>query len=397
MKKNQRNQGETTPDSCTGGAPGHAASADLARSLETRGRVLFDLGSQNLISLVLYPVLWLVLMLHADLARRDPLFFWANLVVLILSTVLRYRVHLRMRECAYSDAPVVERMLVGAVLLNAAHWAVMTVWALVDPALHSIRIAMLLVGTGMIGSGTFAVVFNTTLRVMFPAILAVPAGITLLLSENPDERVWGALCLVFLAYILAAGRKRQQDYYKAVGTAMLLEQRTKELEQISFTDAVTGLRNRSYFDAHFELEWRRAHRQQYPLSLLMIDVDHFKAINDRFGHPAGDRCLAALGLCIARARRRAGDILARFGGDEFVILLANADEPAAERIAAALGHEVRRLAVHEQGEPIPLTISVGVATMIPSDPAHARELLALADAALYEAKQSGRNQWKRAA
>lgn len=363
---------------------------------ELRERILLDLGSQNVISLVVYPVVWGLLALQAELMARAPVFFWANLPVLVLTTVMRLYVHSRMRTDLAKSAPFLERVLIVTVLFNALHWSGMTLWSLLDPRMEPIRIAMLMIVTGMTGSGTFAVALLTPLRIFFPTILLVPPGVAMLLSSDPVESTLGALSIAFLGYVLPSAYRRQQDYISAVSTALLLEQRTKELEQISFTDTVTGLNNRTYFDAHFELEWKRAHRLQYPLSLLLIDLDHFKFINDAYGHPAGDRCLAAIGACLANSRRRAGDILARMGGDEFAILLVNADQEAAGKIATALCQSVRNLSLVEQGQQLPLTSSIGISTTIPSqgEPSETASFIASADGALYAAKGLGRDQWQ---
>jgi diguanylate cyclase (GGDEF)-like protein len=366
---------------------------------ELRERILFDLGSQNLISLVLYPLVWTVLAVQAHLLQQAPHFFWPNLALLGVTTCMRVFVHSRMRRREAGAAQFLERMLIVTVLLNASHWSTMTVWSLLDPQLEGIRFAMLLIVTGIAGSGTFAVAFITVLRIFFPLIVLAPAGITMLLSGDPAQWTWGALCLAFLGYVLPSAYRRQQDYVAAVSTALLLEQRTKELEQISFTDAVTGLHNRHYFDAHLELEWKRAHRLQYPLALLLIDLDHFKHINDRFGHPAGDRCLQAMGACLGRSGRRAGDILARIGGDEFAILLVNANAEAADKLAAAVCRDIGDLVVMEGEQAVPMTASIGVAAVTPAqaDVADVKALIGCADAALYAAKAHGRNGWRRAA
>lgn len=371
----------------------------LVNQSELRERILFDLGSQNLISLVAYPVIWCLLAAQGKLLWTAPQFFWSNLVMLCMTTSLRLLVHARMRSRKSAQAQFLERMLVCTVLLNAAHWSAMTLWSVLAPELEPIRIAMLLVVTGMAGSGTFAVAFITALRIFFPVILLVPSGLTMLLSGHSTESTWGALSLAFLGYILPAAYRRQQDYVATVSTTLLLEQRTRELEQISFTDAVTDLNNRNYFDAHFELEWKRAHRLQYPLALLLIDIDYFKAINDRHGHPAGDACLTAVGACLAQHRRRAGDILARIGGDEFAIVLVNADAAAAERIGAIVCEGIRALAVVAHGQRVPITASVGIATQVPGGAglADAKAFISAADGALYLSKARGPDQWQRVA
>ena len=364
--------------------------------MELRERVLFDLGSQNLISLVAYPVIWSLLVLRADFVRLAPHFFWINLAVLGMTTSLRLFIHSRMRNRRAGQAQFLERTLIVTVLLSATHWSTMTIWALLAPELSPIRIAMMLVVTGMAGSGTFAVAFITALRIFFPLILLVPAGVTLLFSGNPVEATWGALSLAFLIYILPSAYRRQQDYMVTVSTTILLEQRTKELEQIGFTDAVTGLNNRNYFDTHLELEWKRAHRLHCPLSLLLVDLDHFKLINDNFGHPAGDACLAAMGAYLAGSRHRAGDIVARIGGDEFAILLINADAKAAATIAETLCQGIRALAFVQQGQQLGVTSSIGIATEVPSSPglAEVKAFISSADSALYAAKAQGRDQWQ---
>ena len=365
--------------------------------LELRERILFDLGSQNLISLVAYPVIWTLLVVRADFAQHAPLFFWINLAILGTTTSLRLFVYSRMRKRVAGQAQFLERILIFTVLASATHWSAMTIWSLRAPELQPIRIAMMLVVTGMAGSGTFAVAFITALRIFFPLILLVPAATILILSGHPVEWTWGALSLAFLVYVLPSAYRRQQDYRAAVGTTLLLEERTRELEQISFTDTVTGLKNRNYFDTHLELEWHRAHRLQYPLSLLLVDLDRFKFINDTYGHPAGDACLAAMGAHLLRDRHRAGDILARIGGDEFAILLINCDAAAAELIAASVCQGMRELELVEQGQPLRVTASIGIATETPAAPelVDIKAFISCADSALYAAKAQGRDQWHR--
>lgn len=173
-----------------------------------------------------------------------------------------------------------------------------------------------------------------------------------------------------------------------------LRQAHDELQLLTLKDSLTGLGNRRQFDTLLPLELARAQRSGQPLSLLMIDVDHFKAYNDHYGHPAGDRCLQAVAGVVASAARRPGDLAARYGGEEMALLLPNCDEVGAYRVACALQERLEILDVTHATSPFGrITVSLGFSVYRPEQnaPPHAASLLASADEALYVAKHSGRN------
>jgi diguanylate cyclase (GGDEF)-like protein len=157
-------------------------------------------------------------------------------------------------------------------------------------------------------------------------------------------------------------------------------------------DRLSQLANRLGFDEALATEWRRAARGHEPLSLLMIDVDQFKAFNDRYGHPEGDKVLTAIGGGIGGAVRRPGDIAARYGGEEFTVLLPHTAANGAMCIAETIRKAVFAMAVpHERSEHGRVTVSIGVATILPGNGIAAQTLVENADRALYAAKGSGRN------
>ncbi|KWV53332.1 diguanylate cyclase [Bradyrhizobium macuxiense] len=160
------------------------------------------------------------------------------------------------------------------------------------------------------------------------------------------------------------------------------------LEEMATTDALTGLRNRRKFDAEIELEWRRAIRHGVPIALMMIDADHFKAYNDTYGHQAGDQVLVGIAICISDAVRRAGECAARFGGEEFAVLLPGTDAIEAFKTAEMIRAKVEQWC---EGEII-TTVSIGVASMKPVVGQQWGDLVEAADKALYAAKANGRNQ-----
>jgi len=164
-----------------------------------------------------------------------------------------------------------------------------------------------------------------------------------------------------------------------------------ELRDMSRYDALTGVRNRGYFNERFDAEWRRAHRAKDVIGLLMVDIDHFKNVNDRYGHLCGDVCLQHVANTIKQALRRSGDEIFRYGGEEFVILLASTDLDGTVHIAEFVRHQVEVLEFFFEGKKIPITVSSGAAATIPDSIGGMQTLVENADRALYEAKHGGRN------
>ena len=165
------------------------------------------------------------------------------------------------------------------------------------------------------------------------------------------------------------------------------------LSELSIRDSLTGLYNRRRFDEVFDTEWRRALRTMRPLALLMIDVDCFKALNDSYGHQRGDECLREVARVLEDQPRRGHDIVARFGGEEFAVLLPGSDVPGALRIAQNIRGGVEKLQMEHRDSKISdwVTVSVGVCSRTPNLEEAPGDMLYEADMALYLAKQLGRN------
>src|SRR5437762_11464174 len=159
------------------------------------------------------------------------------------------------------------------------------------------------------------------------------------------------------------------------------------LHRISTTDPLTGAANRREIDNALDLEWRRAIRGRTPLTLMMIDIDHFKNYNDSFGHQAGDECLRRVAQAIQTRFHRAGDLVARYGGEEFAVLIAGVSADHARELAESLRETVEAIPAPHRV----VTISVGVATFVPDRDATPDVLVRAADEALYAAKDAGRN------
>ncbi|MGA6098046.1 sensor domain-containing diguanylate cyclase [Stutzerimonas marianensis] len=171
-----------------------------------------------------------------------------------------------------------------------------------------------------------------------------------------------------------------------------LEQVNAQLARVSVTDALTQLHNRGHFDLMLDEEIRRAIRTEVPLSVLLLDIDHFKRINDTYGHPFGDQCLRQVAETLRQHGQRAGDVVARYGGEEFAMILPALGPQEAVEQAERIRAAVQRLQPVHGETRLTLSISIGVTTLESLPDCTPAQLLAAADAALYRAKHSGRNQ-----
>jgi diguanylate cyclase (GGDEF)-like protein len=176
--------------------------------------------------------------------------------------------------------------------------------------------------------------------------------------------------------------------------ALELKRAKEQLAELARTDALTGLANRRQLDETLERECRRANRNHTPLSLLLLDVDHFKTFNDQYGHQAGDECLREVSEVVKSFGRRPGDLAARYGGEELAVLLVSAPGDAARSRAEALRQAVHDLQLPHAGNDAygVVTVSIGIATVqSPNQSATPKMLIERADEMLYEAKHQGRN------
>jgi diguanylate cyclase (GGDEF)-like protein len=192
--------------------------------------------------------------------------------------------------------------------------------------------------------------------------------------------------------------KTERDGRKAREKELLeaLEQLRKAndiLRRLSAIDGLTGLSNRRNFDEFIEKEWRRAQRDQKPVSLIMIDIDHFKAYNDTYGHQRGDDCLKQVAAIIGENVKRPADLAARYGGEEFAVVLPDTGAKGAAEMAELIKRSIEAVAIpHAKNSAAPVvTVSLGVATLEPDRILNPSDLIERADKALYAAKNGGRN------
>jgi diguanylate cyclase (GGDEF)-like protein len=173
-----------------------------------------------------------------------------------------------------------------------------------------------------------------------------------------------------------------------------LQKAYKLLEKQAAYDALTDIPNRRSFEERLEREYKLSRRENKPLSIIMCDIDKFKAYNDTYGHNSGDQCLRKVAQSIQSSLKRPADFCARYGGEEFIVLLANTDAEGARHIAERIQLDIEKMAIpHLKGFPLPIvTLSLGIATLEKTSTATEEMLIKDADTALYYSKEHGRNQ-----
>ncbi|WP_332117133.1 diguanylate cyclase [Azorhizobium caulinodans] len=215
-----------------------------------------------------------------------------------------------------------------------------------------------------------------------PLIVVVGVGMDAVTAPWQAQWLAGAatsvvLCLLILGAAVALRREMLRRFE--------IEQ---EFLRLSQTDSLTGLPNRRHFDEFGQREWQRAARQRSSIAVLMVDIDHFKQVNDRIGHPGGDRVLREVSDIIRASLHRPGDFAGRYGGEEFAIILPETDAPAAAHVA----ERIRAAIETNTAEGVaPVTVSIGLAAALAAPKGTLAEMMIAADHALYRAKETGRN------
>ncbi|MEN0020935.1 MAG: diguanylate cyclase [Planctomycetota bacterium] len=325
----------------------------------------------------------------------DVFIWWASLTLLAF---LRYR-HcqqtLRLRLWKTAPARAVAFFGVGAIG-DGLLWG--SVLFLIDPA-HAWAEAVAI--CAMSGVAVASIAAMTQSGWVFPAYLSammLPALYDVSQPGGWSHNVLLAMIALFGLFLLRAfarvcteSRENIQLQLDKDAAMTELAAANRRIDALSKTDQLTGIANRRGFDVHVAEEWRRAARRHEPVGLLLMDIDRFKLFNDSAGHQAGDECLRRIASALQTITQRSGDLVARFGGEEFIVVLPGADEAAVARVA-----ELARAAVARERVPRPdaeghVTVSIGAASGRPGEGESVGQAVLRADRSLYAAKLAGRD------
>lgn len=223
--------------------------------------------------------------------------------------------------------------------------------------------------------------------------------------KSPARKLWGLL-IVHACNDYRQWQSEEVDLLRQISNHLAiaiqqselyqkLQQANEHLECLVKIDALTQVANRRRFDEYIQQQWNHLAREQKPLSLILCDIDFFKRYNDNYGHPAGDACLVQIAQAINHSVKRPADLVTRYGGEEFAVILPNTDHKGAIYVARTIQNQVRKLQLKHVGSNVAnyVTVSMGVANTIPGDNSSPQDLVAATDLALYQAKQQGRDRY----
>ena len=363
----------------TDGMPGQALPRLLQECRETLQRL--RLGGP------FYVMLWLLAGGACGLWERARFAYLAVAVVFLALAVVRFRIK---PLPAGADVAAARRRLDdiwGLLLVNAALWGAMIGWLLLTAEEESARTV------AAISSYAFATAFahNFAMRLgralLAVALLYLSTLVALIANGSRYELV--LVSILYLAYVSLALRRSHVEYLQRLDLEDELRRQRDLFEQQSRRDGLTGLDNRWRFTAVFEDWFAAARRERAPLILMILDLDHFKAVNDNHGHAAGDACLRAFADALHAGFDPDAHMVARLGGEEFAVLARGGDLQAMLRRAEAFRGGLREAAAC--GAVAAPTVSIGVAALDPARHGEPGDLYREADAALYRAKHAGRD------
>jgi diguanylate cyclase (GGDEF)-like protein len=356
-------------------------------------QALYDLTMRAKAGMVMYLAIWIAIVWAYNIHEKSPTFFYANGGILLSLAVVRL-IHLfKTKQCTEDNAEHLYQILVYILLCTALHWGLMTAWVLLDDNFIEARtVIMIVLPTFAIG-GASTLSISHEVRTLYPTFMFMPTICALLYTIDRDNFLLAGLIIVAFAYVFVISGLVYRNYWSAITNNLIAEERAAAMEQLSITDQLTQLKNRMFFDSEFEKEWKRSIRLKAPLSILMIDLDYFKKLNDTFGHIFGDEVLKHASAAIANEIKRPTDCVARYGGEEFVAMLPNTNLDGAKVIAERIRKTIESLPLEHNSRPVSLTCSIGGATIIPQPGGDRSDLVKRADSALYQAKDGGRNRY----
>ncbi len=363
------------------------STEDFTLDEEMKQKSYSDLATRSFPGSVIYLILWFIIIITTSFYLIKPYFCLFFSLLFITSTVIRTGL-IRNFDRIYSRCPTTWILTFFPMIwFSALLWGTFCSLAMVLPDFESVKVVTIIATAGLTSGGGAALAPNRILTIGLITALLVPSGLAMIFFSMDLSLTVYLFLLIYWGGTIFVTKTQHDEYWLSLKT-------TTKLKQLNTLDGLTGLKNKAFFDKILKSEFKTAIREHSSLSLLMIDIDHFKAVNDCYGHLVGDECLRMISKCLTKIIKRETDTVARFGGEEFTAILPGTNIDQSASIAEKIRIAVEDLKLNIPEEIVRFTISIGVSNIVPTPGMSDKALIDSADKALYEAKNNGRNQVK---
>jgi diguanylate cyclase (GGDEF)-like protein len=351
-------------------------------------KIDFDLNNRSIWVSLSYPLfLWLVVLLSSsNLQQSKTLYLY--LIGFTLISLLQWLHHYRSHFLYLISRKTWLTLFLILYFLQASLSAASLIMMIQPGELAMLKTHLLPIMIGLITVSIYCLSPRFWIAIAYACTVFIPWLLSLALNHNYQSLT---LFSVYFIFVVVIARVYNREYIRSYKVEMQLEAEGLAIERRSQIDSLTQIYNRGYFNTNFSFQWNLGLRNNIQQSLLIMDIDHFKSVNDTHGHLVGDRCLMDVADIIKRVAKRKTDLVARFGGEEFVVLLTGSSLDEAEKFAELIRQKIESHNFLYDGLKLEITISIGVATLMPTHSTSSSQLINQADQALYHAKDSGRN------
>ena len=345
--------------------------------------VQFEQQASKILAGNLIASLMLVFLIN-PVVNTSAILFWLGLQTLF--NLIRFLLTLKNRKTVLQTEHQIQsryQHYIHMVIASALIWGLSAFLLFPASAVeYQLLYFLIIVGftsTAMSLINTLPRAYPILLLIIFACVFIKLATITTQFSIS-----LGLVLSIFIVLMLSAAQSFRRNLIESIVLRM-------ELQQQAIHDALTGIYNRRYFMDQLQAEWNRCMRHQRPISIVLIDIDHFKKLNDQYGHQKGDECLVALAELLNKSIHRTGEFVARIGGEEFAIVIPNETTTAASKLAEKLRTDISLLKFNHKQNSFYVSVSLGIACTTPKMGSDCDALISAADQALYQANADGRN------
>jgi diguanylate cyclase (GGDEF)-like protein len=357
-------------------------------------QVYMDLAERSLPGVAFYLLVWLSFMFSAYhyfvTQDRREIIILLSAIITLAASFRAFLILLFKHYCGQKQSCNGVTLAAG-VLVSGLAWGFSVAYIIVSNLFQEAVLPLIVASCGICAGGCGSLAPSRRFVTLFLSSMLIPMSTALFIAKFPFSNTLGVLCYLYFAAMFQVSNFQRKEYFKALNSQYDLQDHANKLAELSNRDPLTNLKNRRFFQDKMEEEFQRATRDHSVLSLIMIDIDFFKKINDQYGHPIGDECLKEMARVLKLRFNRSIDTLARVGGEEFAVILPHVAHESAMTLANNLRRQIEKVSIRVGDEVIHLTASLGIATVSPTNNSKMDDLFKQADMALYEAKRLGRN------